>query len=159
LVGGLVAVSAAGRQVLRRIVGALPAVVPVEKREKLLAALENLTDNRPRLAGAVTLSFATHALSIASYLVTLRAVGLSGALLPMIALYAVTSVIVTVPLTISGVGLRDWFTVLYFEALGWPAGAGLAFTWVSLASTFCFACAGGLVQLWELFHARRARNP
>lgn len=155
---GAFAVTAAGRALVRWSLGRLPVGALAAKRASLLTALDSLTSNRRRLLLAVLLSFATHSLSVALYVVTLHAVGLAAPVLPVVALYAVTSVIVMVPLTISGVGLRDWFAVLFFEALGWATEAGLAFTWLSLLCGFAYAGIGGFVQLWELFLSRRSKS-
>lgn len=158
VVGGTLAVSTPGRRLIRWTAGRLPAGALASQRVNLLVAIDTLTGNRERMMMAVLLSFATHSLSVGFYVVTFHAIGLESSWLPVVALYAVTSVIVMVPLTISGVGLRDWFCVLYFEALGWPTESGLAFTWLSLACGLAFACIGGLVQLWELFHTPTRQN-
>lgn len=120
----------------------------------LWTALDSVAGEPRRLGQAALLSMATHLISVALYLVCLRAVGFSMPFVSALVLYAITSVLVTVPLTVSGIGVRDWFTVLFFEVIGLAGSTGLAFTWLNMACGFGFAAFGGLVQLWELFYTR-----
>lgn len=153
--GGLFACTGFGRRLLQAIGRKIPAGKLDETRNRLLAALEKSSSDRGLLARSAALSLVTHGLSVVLYLISLHAVGQSLPVLSAITFYAVNSVLVMVPLTVSGIGLRDWFAVLFFESLALPADAAVAFTWVSLACGLLFAGIGGLVQLYELFRPGR----
>jgi glycosyltransferase 2 family protein len=156
---GVAVLSAPGLRMVQRLVGWLPRGRVASHAHNALGALAGITADKRGLSLAVLLSLTSHLLSVASYLVSMHAVGLPLPFASALTLYAITSVIVMVPLTISGIGLRDWFTVLYYETLGLSGSAGLAFTWLSLLCGFCFAAVGGVVQLWEMFqHPARSQS-
>ena len=61
-----------------------------------------------------------------------------------------------VPISISAIGVRDWFALLYFQHLHLPAEAGVAFSWLSLLFGLLVAAVGGLIQGYEFFLKSRS---
>ena len=106
------------------------------------------------LAWAFLIGLGIHLINVAAYVVLAHALGVSLDMIGATSLYAITSVIVMVPISISGLGLRDWFTVLFFEALGLSADTGVAFAWLGLAVNLMIGLVGGIVQITEVFGPR-----
>lgn len=97
------------------------------------------------------LSFAGHTVNLAYYALLLSALGLDMRLDAVVVLYAVLSVLVMIPISVSGLGIREWFTLLYFPAFGFSADSGIAFSWAALSLHWFVASIGGLLQVFELF--------
>jgi len=64
--------------------------------------------------------------------------------------YPMLSVLLALPVSISGVGVRDVFSAAMFAAFGLSPEAGVAFSWLQLGLSVPVALVGGLIQLWEV---------
>jgi hypothetical protein len=65
--------------------------------------------------------------------------------------YPLLSGLLALPVSISGVGLRDVFSAGMFTAFGLGAEPGVAFSWLLLAMAVPNALIGGAIQLGEFF--------
>jgi uncharacterized protein (TIRG00374 family) len=105
---------------------------------------------------ALLLSAAVHACNVIVYLIILRALHLAVPVHLIIIMYAVLSVLTMIPISISGLGVREWFTLAFFPAIGLAAEAGVAFSLTYVALTWIVAAAGGAWHLLDLLPARRS---
>lgn len=106
----------------------------------------------PRLwLRVLPLSFLNHGANILTNCMLLLALGATLGWSQWVVFYSLISVLLMVPLSISGLGVRDWFTLLFFPAAGVVAEIGIAYSWLSLGLGLTTALAGGAIQLLEMF--------
>lgn len=98
----------------------------------------------------VVLSVLIQAFNVAFYVIVLRAFDMSAPLHLVVVLYSVLAVLVMIPVSISGFGIREWFTLAYFPAIGLSADAGVAFALTTVALTWVLALVGVVWQLVDL---------
>lgn len=111
--------------------------------------------SRPRLLmGTLALSVLIHLANTAAYSILLGSLAVHLPIGQVVVFYTSLSVIVMLPISISGMGLRDWFSLAFFAGLGLPGATGVAFSWVTLAIGTTVASVGGLIQLLEIFFGR-----
>jgi uncharacterized protein (TIRG00374 family) len=103
--------------------------------------------HRSRLLLAALVSATSQILGIAMYSTLLNALSIHFQLIPTFALYSIFAVLGMAPITIAGIGARDWFAVCFFSAYSLPPEAGVAFAWLCLAMSVLQASIGGLLQL------------
>ncbi|MFL6538891.1 MAG: lysylphosphatidylglycerol synthase transmembrane domain-containing protein [Chthoniobacterales bacterium] len=157
LLVGLVPVWPAARSALTQAITRIPG-------RRLRAAINHMMitsspylDRRGALLAAVGLGCVSHALSVAQYFLMLRALGVEMKLAEAIAFYAMVSVAVLIPISISGIGIRDWVSLLFFTSINLDRPSAVAFSWLQLAGGLIVATVGGLVQVWELGWRSRTR--
>lgn len=111
---------------------------------------------RPRaLAKAFGISLLIHVINIAGMWLSFRALHIDAGLLFASVVYPILSVILLVPISISGIGVRDATLALLFGVFGLPAASGVALSWLSLLATIPTLLIGGAVQAWEMYRPRR----
>jgi hypothetical protein len=76
---------------------------------------------------AIPLTVASFAINYAQGWVVARALGIELSYLDVASLLATTSLLGLMPISVSGVGVRELFLALVFPALGFPAAQGVAF--------------------------------
>ncbi len=103
-----------------------------------------------------SLSLFAHALNVVLFLCFFSALDVSVGPFDAMFMYSGLSVLVMVPISISAIGVRDWFALLYFQHLHLPAEAGVAFSWLSLLFGLLVAAVGGLIQGYEFFLKSRS---
>jgi hypothetical protein len=84
----------------------------------------------------------------------MRSLGIPANLWFALAFYPLLSVLLALPVSISGVGVRDVFAAGMFTAFGLNAASGVAFSWLLLALSIPNAFVGGVIQLTEVFRRR-----
>ncbi|MDE3076221.1 MAG: flippase-like domain-containing protein [Chloroflexota bacterium] len=105
--------------------------------------------SRPRALGAAFgLTVAAHLLAGASVLATMRSVGVNISLVDVWWVVAAISALVTIPLTVSGLGIREGANVIVLGQLGVPASRALAVSLLALALTILWSAPGGLLQFF-----------
>jgi glycosyltransferase 2 family protein len=111
--------------------------------------------------GVVLLSLVIQTCNVVFYVIVLRALGLAAPLHLVVVLYSVLAVLVLIPISVSGFGVREWFTLAFFPAIGLAADAGVAFSLTTIALTWILAAVGVLWQLADLLplSSRRRRGP
>jgi glycosyltransferase 2 family protein len=120
------------------------------------AVLPQLYLNRgPLLAKAALVSAAGHAANAIAHLFIMKSINLHAGLPFAFVLYSVLSVVTMLPISISGVGVRDIVAAGLFTVFGFHSEAGIAFAWIVLAINIPMVAIGGLVQCYELFANRR----
>ena len=86
-----------------------------------------------------------------------RAVGVDLSIRPYVVLGPLLFLVMLVPFTINGLGVREAFFVSFLGKLGVNADAAFASGFVFFLMTCCWRCPGSLIICWEGF--RRAPVP
>lgn len=139
-----------GKRLSSAIVESLPKGRLQTTGQSLQIAFYDIV-SRPRLLlGTLSVSLLIHLANTAAYSILLRALGVHLPLGQVVVFYTSMSVIVMLPISISGVGIRDWFSLAFFTGLGLTGATGVAFSWMTLAIGTAVASVGGLIQLLEI---------
>lgn len=118
---------------------------------QLAVSLIGYTRDSRRLAQAFALSLGVHVVNVGLFLLFFASLDQKVGIFPAVVMYSVISVLVMIPISISAVGVRDWFALLYFQHLHLAPEAGVAFSWLCLLFSLTVAAGGGLVQVYEIF--------
>lgn len=142
----------AGRNALQGIIHCLPRRLLRSRVEKVFELFSRVARDGALLWRIYGLSVCIHMLNIVTYYLILRALSTRFNIEEVAIYYAGMSAIVMAPISISGIGIREWVSLIYFTALGLNGDLGVAFSWISLALGTAAAGIGGLVQLTELLY-------
>lgn len=138
-----------------RLIRSLAQHLPVKVAQKVaLAVVDSL--HRYRHASGLWLrvgglSFLGHVVNVLTNACLLYALGATMSLQHWIVYYSLISLLIMVPISISGLGVRDWFALHFFPSVGLLGTLGVAYSWLSLGLNLVIALIGGAVQLTELF--------
>ncbi len=114
---------------------------------------------RPRLLlKAAGYSIVMHCMGVMSYYLVIRGLNVGCRTVEVVVFYSILGVLISLPVTISGLGLRDWFSLTFFQSFWGDGQAGVAFAWVTLALLVVTAMVGGLVQIVDLFWRKTTRE-
>jgi glycosyltransferase 2 family protein len=112
------------------------------------------------LLKAVGYSVIIHCIGILSFYLVIRALHVDCHMIEVVVFYSMLAVLISLPVTISGLGLRDWFSLAFFQSLWGDGQAGVAFAWLALALGLSVAIVGGIIQIVDLFTSRSIpKNP
>ena len=135
-----------GRAVLERILSGL-------RLHKVQAWLEPFWDRLASyrrqpgpLLAAFAITVAAHLLANVSVLSTMRAIGAGVSFLDICWVVAAISALVTIPITVSGFGIREGANVIILGQLGVPASQALAISLLAFAIGFVWSLPGALLQ-------------
>jgi glycosyltransferase 2 family protein len=143
-----------GRAMIDRMIGGrLPPPVR-NAAQRLLVVVDEYRARSGLWVRAMLLSIAVHVCNVVFYLIVLHALGLAAPLHLVVVLYSVLSMLVLIPVSISGFGIREWFTLLYFPAIGLASEAGIAFSLTSVALSWIVALVGVGWQLLDFLPSR-----
>jgi uncharacterized membrane protein YbhN (UPF0104 family) len=123
---------------------------------RLHTALYDAAARPVLLAAALGISLLIHFTNTLIYYLIIRSLGAVLDPVQILIFYTTLSVIVMIPISVSGVGLRDWFSMTFFAAAGLNGETGVAFAWVTLGVSLTIALIGALLQLWEFFGTKVA---
>jgi uncharacterized protein (TIRG00374 family) len=142
----------------RELGAAMARRVPIMKLriaiERCLAGLSQYVTNPGRLVNGLLLSLIIHTLSVIQYILVIQALHLEMSLPVAAAFYSIISVAILVPVTVSGIGVREWVCVLFFASVGLSAVDAMAFAWLQLLGSLIFAMIGAVVQVLDLCKGR-----
>jgi uncharacterized membrane protein YbhN (UPF0104 family) len=119
-----------------------------------LDALGSYAGKGASLVKAAGISVLIHLSNALSLWLVMQALAISASPWFAVLFYSMLSVVLALPVSISGVGLRDAFAASLFTAYGLEAESGVALSWLLLALSLPYVLAGGVVQLWEMFRRR-----
>ena len=125
---------------------------------KLLESISLYHGQTAILMRSVAMSVVMHALTSVSFWLLMRALAIPASLGFAAVFYSLLSVVLVIPVSVSGVGVRDVAAAGIFTAFGLKAPAGVAFSWAILLVSLPNVLIGGLIQIWELFHRARAKQ-
>jgi glycosyltransferase 2 family protein len=110
------------------------------------------------LLKAAGYSVIIHCVGITAFYLVIRALHVDCDVIQVAVFYSMVSVLVSLPITISGLGLRDWFSLTFFQSLWGDGQAGVAYAWLALALGLILALVGAVVQVADLFTSRTTSN-
>jgi uncharacterized protein (TIRG00374 family) len=154
LIAGVGILHPAGFEFARRLVSALPLPGLASAGNRLLDAIEVYSSQPWRVIQALLLSLAIHGLNCLCFWFVLRSLAVPAGLAFAAVLYPMLSLLLAVPVSVSGIGVRDVFVFTLFKTFGLNSAAGVAFSWLLLGLSFPTIAIGGLIQLWEVFRRR-----
>ena len=128
-----------------RAVGALRTWV-----ERILSARSAYTATPTLLLRAIFLSLAMHIFSVLGYIFALRALNIAFSPTSVVILFSCLSMILLLPISVAGVGVREAFSLLFFAVLGASGDQAVAFSWLLLSTGLFVALIGAGVQILEL---------
>jgi glycosyltransferase 2 family protein len=154
LMAGVGIMHPAGSGLARRLIGKLPVRVLASFGGRALDAVEVYAAQPWRIAQALALSLASHGLNCVSFWLVLRALAIPAGLPFAAVLYPMLSLLLAVPVSVSGIGVRDVFIFSLFKTFGLNPASGVAFSWLLLGLSVPIVAIGGLIQLGEVFRRR-----
>jgi len=141
---------------LSLIVNRLP-FAPVRRiATKIAAAIASYGGQGRTLATAAAISLAVHVLNALGFWLAMHSLAVPATPLFAAVFYPMLSVLLALPVSISGVGVRDVFSAAMFTAFGLSPEAGVAFSWLHLGLGVPVALVGGLIQLWEVVARKKS---
>jgi hypothetical protein len=150
LVAGVAVLHPRGGGVARRGVRRLPGLLRVHA-DRVLDAVELYASQPSRIGLALALSVVIHATNSLVFWFLLQALSIPASVWFAATIYPLLSLLLAVPISISGIGVRDVFLVGFFGAFGLNAESGAAFSWLLLGLSLPTVAIGALIQLWEVF--------
>jgi glycosyltransferase 2 family protein len=102
-------------------------------------------------AKALGLSFLVHFFTLAGYVFAFLAFDITVDLLTVVIFYSSLSFILLLPVSISGIGVREVFAIFFFKVLDQSAEQAVAFSLFLLLLSSVIALSGAAVQVWELY--------
>lgn len=156
--GGLLAAAAIchphGAACFAAFAARLPTTPVRNAATRLLAAFGSYGGQGRLLLRAALISTALHGLNALSLWLVLRSLAIPATFWFAMVFYPLLSVLLALPVSISGVGVRDVFAASMFTAFGLNPESGVAFSWLLLGLSIPSALIGGGIQLWEMFRRR-----
>lgn len=117
-----------------------------------MAAAANFYSNKPSLlVKALLISMVIHVLNIGATYLSFRALRVDAGLLFASVVYPVVSIMLLIPISISGIGVRDATLVVLFTLFGLSAASGVALSWLTLLAVIPNVAIGGTIQLMEMY--------
>lgn len=126
-------------------------------------ALQRLQDaastylERPRqIAIAAALSVAVHSANLFAYYFTLLSLDIKAGILFAAVIYPILGVIHLIPISVSGLGVREVTLVALFQSFGLSPVAAVALSWIALLAAVPTIIIGAALQLAEIYRRRDA---
>jgi uncharacterized protein (TIRG00374 family) len=108
--------------------------------------------NKPSLlAKAFLISTMIHVVNIMGTYLSFRALRVDAELLFAAVVYPVVSMMLLIPISISGIGVRDATLAVLFTLFGLSASSGVALSWLALLAVIPNVVIGGAIQLVEMY--------
>lgn len=102
------------------------------------------------LGRAFGLSVVGHLFTMVGYVFAFRAFSIGVDLLTATIFFSSLSILLLLPVSVSGVGVREVFSIFFFKALDASAAQAVAFSWLLLSLSLLVALIGAGVHVWEL---------
>ena len=117
-----------------------------------VATAARFYSTRPSLLGkAFLISVVIHVVNIIATYLSFRALSIEAGLLFASVVYPVVSVMLLIPISISGIGVRDATLAVLFTLFGLSAASGVALSWLALIAVVPNVAIGGMIQLAEIY--------
>lgn len=152
LIAAIVLCHPAGAARCERLAGQLPGAWLRRAAGWLTSALGGYRGRGGVLVRAALISLLNHALTCLWFWFAMRALFIPASLWFAAVFYSLLSGLLALPISFSGVGVRDVFAAGMFAAFGLNPESGVALSWLLLGMTIPNVTIGGLLQLWEIFH-------
>jgi hypothetical protein len=119
--------------------------------EGIGAAAQYYSNKPALLAEAFLISMAIHVVNIVATYLSFLALRIEAGWLLAAVIYPVVSVMLLIPISISGIGVRDATLAVLFTLFGLAAASGVALSWLALLAMVPNVMIGGTVQLVEMY--------
>jgi uncharacterized protein (TIRG00374 family) len=119
--------------------------------EGIGAAVKYYRNKPSLLAKAFLISMVIHVVNILATYLSFRALRVDAGLLFAAVVYPVVSVMLLIPISISGIGVRDATLAVLFTLFGLSAASGVALSWLALLAVVPNVAIGGAIQLAEMY--------
>jgi uncharacterized protein (TIRG00374 family) len=119
----------------------------------LLALLESLSGKlheRGLITRALLLGVASQTLLVLQTWLLLRSLGVTISVSDTVIIQACISIGTMLPISFSGIGVREWLTVILFPTMHLTQSLAVAFSWLCLGCSLLLALGGGVVQMYAL---------
>ncbi|HVT82389.1 MAG TPA: lysylphosphatidylglycerol synthase domain-containing protein, partial [Phycisphaerae bacterium] len=143
-----------GAAQLGRLVAKLPTAALRDRLGRAVAAFGDHVHQRGALGRAALLSALIHGLNALSFWLVMHSLAIPASIWFAAIFYPLLSTLLALPVSVSGIGLRDVFAASMFTAFGLNPESGVAFSWLLLAMGLPNILLGGGIQLWEMFRRR-----
>ena len=150
------------RRVRRRLAFALPLARRLRVERPARAIYDGIHGYRDHVGTLVLVALVTAVLQLVRVLgiyASGRAVGIQLSVLPYIVLGPLLFLVMLVPFTVNGLGVREAFFVSFLGSVGVDADAAFACGFLFFVMTIVLALPGLTVILWENVFDRRAALP
>ncbi|HZO34856.1 MAG TPA: lysylphosphatidylglycerol synthase transmembrane domain-containing protein [Gaiellaceae bacterium] len=150
------------RRIRRRLAFALPFVRRLRLEKPARAVYDGIHGYRDHVGTLLVVSAITAVLQlsrIAAIYASGRAVGIHLSLLPYIVLGPLLFLVMLVPFTVNGLGVREAFFVNFLGNLGVTADKAFACGFLFFVMTIVLAAPGLVFVLWDNLVVRRAAVP
>jgi uncharacterized protein (TIRG00374 family) len=150
------------RRVRRRLRFALPYARRLKLETPARAVYDGLHGYRDHPGTLLWVALVTAAAQLTRVLAIYasgRAVGIHLSLLPYVVLGPLLFLVMLVPFTVNGIGVREAFFVSFLGRLGVPADAAFACGFLFFVMTILLALPGLVIIIWENVLGRRAPVP
>jgi uncharacterized membrane protein YbhN (UPF0104 family) len=136
--------------------GLMRLAFPHSMRERILKVSDCLVDfgNRHRAHHLqfLALCIVRNAIGVTSFICFAQALRIAAPAMSLGWIRAALDLVLTLPISIAGLGVRDASLVTMLNHQGVPAASALAFSFVLLARTLLVALLGGIVEGWRIYH-------
>ena len=120
---------------------------PLGLLEKIVSSFALFSGRHDVLLRALGLSLLAHLTSIVVHMLLLNALGIQAPLHSMFIVVPLAFLLMMVPVSINGIGLREAVFVFLLSAFGVGAEQAIAFAWASFGLTLAQGVVGGVVFL------------
>jgi uncharacterized protein (TIRG00374 family) len=151
LLGGAALSSRRGQRFFQRLAAMLPFAPVRALATRLVKAVGSYVGRGRLLLKAALIGALIHALNAFGFWLTMHALAIPATPWFAAVFYALLSVFLALPISISGVGVRDVLAAGMFTAFSLNPESGVAFSWLQLGLTLPVALIGGIIQLREVF--------
>ena len=103
------------------------------------------------LVKAFAISMAIHVMNILATYLSFLALRVDAGILLAAVIYPVVSVMLLIPISISGIGVRDATLAVLFTIFGLSAASGVALSWLAVLAMIPNVAIGGAIQLVEMY--------
>lgn len=147
-----------GRSLVRRFISLIPLESLRSRGNKALDPLGEFTQRRRLIMGLVVFSLLIQGLRILAHVLVGRGMGLEierQLLLQMFFYIPMLGLVMTIPITIGGLGLREGGSTGLFSAVGVPEAEAFALTFVTYGLNILVSLLGGFYFARRLFKGRQ----
>lgn len=117
----------------------------------LIDAIKVYSQQPSILAKALVISVVIHIVNIVALFISLQALAIDASVFFAAVIYPVLSVMLMIPISISGIGVREATLAVLFPLFGLPPASGVAISWLALIATLPNIVIGGGLQLVEIY--------
>lgn len=157
IAGGAVLCHPRGSWALTRFVQLLPFAILRRGAGKIADTVGSYGGKGRAVGQCVLLSLLLHSLNACALWLAMHSLAIPASPVFAAVFYPLLSGLLALPVSISGIGVRDVFALGMFSAFGLEPTAAVAFSWLLLAMSVPNALVGGVIQLYEFFrHGKSA---